>query len=330
MMDNDDRDAQLAALRLADTVDVADEAVKWFVVDAKWIQAWIAWMLDTSSFMPGPISLRAIAALIDPKMKSDFRLVNARVFELLTTWFGIEHDSPIIRWDGAGAAAIGDRNAWRVEAAARSSSSAAVEVELLPHQHTKFCDRRQRVCTAEGKFRERETVRANVTSASVERSMSWFRVHGGGDLVERIDDASGCDEYVLSVADIGCSVRAKLVSSDGTVWSAPTAPVEAAPPKTILSIEGDAVVGSVLHAKSEYWGGIEGGSEFWWIRVRRGKREHATDPATGAAAAHFTLGPDDAGCRFKVKCRPVRSDGMEGEVVTSKPSQTVAPPKAQG
>ena len=321
------RESQLAALRLSDTVDV--EGGDWFVIDSRWVTAWITWCLNTSAMLPAPIDNKILVARSDPVMvKRDFRLVNNNVFELLTTWFGIESDSPIVHWAGTGAAAIGDRKAWRVEE--QRSSSIVVELELLPHEHTKFCDRRERVCTAVGKFRERETVRANVTSASVERSMSWFRVHGGGDLVERIDDASGCDEYVLSVADIGCSVRAKLVSSDGTVWSAPTAPVEAAPPKTILSIEGDAVVGSVLHAKSEYWGGIEGGSEFWWIRVRRGKREHATDPATGAAAAHFTLGPDDAGCRFKVKCRPVRSDGMEGEVVTSKPSQTVAPPKAQG
>ena len=325
------RDAQLAALRLADTVDVADEAAKWFVVDAKWIQAWIAWMLDTSSScIPGPISLTAIAALSDPKMKSDFRLVNARVFELLTTWFGIEHDSPVIRWDGAGAAAIGDRNAWRVEAATRSSSStAAVEVELLPHQHTKFCDRRQRVCTAEGKFRERETVRANVTdAASDERSIAWFRARPDGNLVERVGD-DGAAEYVLAREDIGCRIRAKLVcSAHGTVvWSKPTPPVEAAPPKTILTIEGDAVVGSVLRAKSAYWGGIEGASEFWWVRVRGGKRENATERATGADAAQFALGPDDAGCRFKVKCIPRRADGMEGEVVTSKPSAKVEPTK---
>lgn len=66
----------------------------------------------------------------------------------------------------------------------------------------------------------------------------------------------------------------------------------------------------------------------WWVRVRGGVRENATDPTplvTGGAndVLQYTLCAEDEGCVFKVKYRPVREDGMRGEVFTSKPTGAV-------
>ena len=38
-------------------------------------------------------------------------------------------------------------------------------------------------------------------------------------------------------------------------------------------ITGTPVVGNVLKAKAIYWGGVEGASEYSWIRLVKGKRE---------------------------------------------------------
>ena len=39
---------------------------------------------------------------------------------------------------------------------------------------------------------------------------------------------------------------------------------------------------------------------------------------------NYMITKDDVGCTLKVKCRPVRSDGLKGEIFTSKPSQVIA------
>jgi hypothetical protein len=89
-------------------------------------------------------------------------------------------------------------------------------------------------------------------------------------------------------------------------------------------------------ADVQYIGGVQGLSEFWWMRIRNGERENVSEPvALTEAQVHaalpaaegdprmYTVLPTDVGCQFKLKCRPVRSDGYRGEVFTSKPSATV-------
>ena len=161
-------------------------------------------------------------------------------------------------------------------------------------------------------------------------------------------------------------------------------PCESGPPKALsLVIKGECRVGGVLKAAMEYWGGFQGKSIFWWIRIRKGKRETITRPRT--ICRHFScrdkriknaaadddddddddddnddidddnnnnnnnnnniynnnhddnnykckddprwlhLCEEDEGCTFKVKCRPVRDDGKEGEIQTSKASAICLP-----
>lgn len=98
--------------------------------------------------------------------------------------------------------------------------------------------------------------------------------------------------------------------------------------------------GSRLEARGVYIGGIEGASEYWWLRIRAGKREQLGEPTPiggsidpRSISRHHTLRlprphglmvtlhlrvyivtKDDIGCEFKVKCIPIRSDGYRGEV----------------
>ena len=79
--------------------------------------------------------------------------------------------------------------------------------------------------------------------------------------------------------------------------------------------------GTTLRAETKYIGGTEGASEYWWIRIRAGKREQIGEAAP-VRADHdprvYIVQTSDIGCEFKVKCTPVRDDGYKGEVFTSK------------
>ena len=106
-----------------------------------------------------------------------------------------------------------------------------------------------------------------------------------------------------------------------------------------VKIVGDAVVGSVLVAVSDYWGGSQGASTFKWIRVKDGHRQSegpfAIDPnfrfdpeSTQAGLASGdprfrAITEVDLGATFKVTCTPVRSDGTVGEPKTSARSQAI-------
>jgi hypothetical protein len=75
-----------------------------------------------------------------------------------------------------------------------------------------------------------------------------------------------------------------------------------------------------------YIGGFEGDSEYWWLRIRGGKREQIDVPRPSSSSPDpkvYYVTDEDIGCEFKVKCTPVRSDGIRGEVFTSKSSGIV-------
>lgn len=114
-------------------------------------------------------------------------------------------------------------------------------------------------------------------------------------------------------------------------------PVLPGPPRLLdLCIRGETKCGSKVYAEANYIGGEEGCSEYWWVRIRGGKREQLGDPrplsavhsvamgGEGEAVSDFddprvrVLCEEDVGCTLKVKCRPVRADGYRGEVFTSK------------
>jgi hypothetical protein len=89
-----------------------------------------------------------------------------------------------------------------------------------------------------------------------------------------------------------------------------------------LQVKGHFVEGERISAVFEYCGGVQAaaGSEYSWVRVRSdGKREIVESACT----EKLLLTAVDIGCTMKVKCRPMREDGVKGEIATSKPSMVV-------
>ena len=174
-----------------------------------------------------------------------------------------------------------------------------------------------------------------------------------------IPASEGKTTYELSSSDVDCYIGVQAALKDGPETAfrhnCTMGPILAGPARLLgLGIKGTFAVGNVVIAMPEYIGGIEGASEFWWLRVNKGKRENVFEPKsidagdnryTAAKAAMdqelpvdvdwlrksgidinqetldpriYVLTESDIGCELKVKCRPVRADGVRGEVFTSK------------
>ena len=124
-------------------------------------------------------------------------------------------------------------------------------------------------------------------------------------------------------------------------------PVECSPPRfKNFRIVGKFTVGGHAMGSYNYVGGKMGLCEFSWIRIRQGVREDlgapiainaqqlANPPSIDPQSSYVTfqegdprvrvLSEADVDCTFKLKCRPVREDGYQGQIVTSKPSGKVA------
>ena len=86
-------------------------------------------------------------------------------------------------------------------------------------------------------------------------------------------------------------------------------------------------IGNVLKAKIVYWGGIEGSSEYSWIRIVKGKREkfnvkpsnpkipleEITDDMVDDIRC-YRLTAEDVGSKIKVQVCPIREDGLRVKV----------------
>jgi hypothetical protein len=249
-----------------------------------------------------------------------------------------------------------------------------LKVHLRPHVHVNgVCERKTRICSAPGRVREMETLEAMIlapgstpSQLAADYAITWYRsepsslsstlenspehdregLQLGEGAFTPIDSAAGKAEYTLSADDIGCCITAAAKGERGgeVCWCYAAncaGPVEAAPPRAAdLRVEGDFRAGHAVRAVYRYSGGKEGATEVWWMRVKDGARENATEPASiqvignGPSSQEegeedprvFCLTAKDVGCVFRVKCKPVRSDGYVGEVTTSKSTQVVEPP----
>lgn len=231
-----------------------------------------------------------------------------------------------------------------IETVVRSAED--IFIELMEHQHTLFCERKQRVCTAVGKAQEMEKLKVVFLPKTILSSnIVWTRcdsLDSSSSSSVIVASSEGHMEYTLERDDIGNYICAK--SEDGRVSNL-IGPVLAGPPRLKdLRIEvvggggffqfdstGEEQIlcfqpGTVLVAKAEYIGGHEGDSEYWWLRIRGGKREQIGSPRPLSSIPDpkfYIVTEEDIGCEFKVKVTPVRSDGAKGEVFTSKSSGLV-------
>ena len=157
-----------------------------------------------------------------------------------------------------------------------------VEVVLVPHVHTLFCERKQRVCGSVGKIQELEFLRlgGNIDDI-VPESIAWMR-----SLDEKtinfvdISHAANSQEYQLHLEDIGCFISARYISvtTGQTVVTQAMGPVVPGPPRyTKVGVGGKLWAGGYAVAEAAYIGGYEGASEYWWLRIRDGVREQVRD-----------------------------------------------------
>jgi hypothetical protein len=233
----------------------------------------------------------------------------------------------------------------------KSSSSNNIQtglhIKLLPHKHTLFCERKQRICDAFGKIQELEILQIqNIDDKGSTLDISlknciWLKAIKISDEFVPIKGSENKAEYTLTKEDVGyfISFRHKLdTDSDYNLVKHPVGPVLPGPPRLLeIRIIGETKVGKRLIASTQYIGGYEGASEYWWIRIKDGERQQITEPhainiehlfyeetalLSSDPRVHIITN-EDIGCSFKVKCRPVRSDGYKGEIVTSLSSKEV-------
>jgi hypothetical protein len=104
-----------------------------------------------------------------------------------------------------------------------------------------------------------------------------------------------------------------------------------------IKVTGNAVVGEILKAQVDYWGGTEGASSYQWTRVKDGVRKKTDLQSIDPEVIHnkdiillpekdprcYVVTEDDVGAIFKVSCTPKRQDGIVGEPKTSRPTKAV-------
>ena len=207
-------------------------------------------------------------------------------------------------------------------------SDSGVSISLLPHEHSLFCERKQRVCTSVGKLQEHEKLRIKsklVDLRSKDVSIMWLRSPPGKfsgpqdasndegiiddtSVFTVIDGTRGKLEYELGVDDVDCYITVRIVCAgekvEGAIMDkeieaeAAMGPVLAGPPRLLdLTIEGSPLLelGSAAVASINYIGGKPGASEFWWLRIRgNGEREQLGEPRT-IRACDAELGPAEMG-----------------------------------
>lgn len=215
-------------------------------------------------------------------------------------------------------------------------------LEMLPHQHTLKCDRRERVCTIKGPT-EREIVVLRVpASKSPIREIAWFTVlllTGSGRLQNQRPVGTGGHEYRLQLRDVGRHITAVVTLESGArVRSTLIGPIVPGP-ASIDSIVVEMTPGTenCCVCKADYWGGLEGDSTYRWIAVRSdGSRRTLVEERVCDAYQFGRLDPlapnrddprfyflkeADRGSKIKVSYRPIRQDGWRGELKTSKALQ---------
>lgn len=216
-----------------------------------------------------------------------------------------------------------------------------LRLRLVPHKHTLFCERKSRVCTAVGKIQELEVVEIYGRKSSDLSSITWYRkTKNGSDVVHENNDR---DQYTVDINDIDCFIHCEIKwkNSDTMVEEILMipdilGPVLPGPSRLLdLRVTGTLEAGKKAIASYKYVGGIEGCSEFWWLKINDGKREQMSEPIAISNLSVisndyadndprvYVIKDEDVGSILKVKCIPVRSDGYRGEIFTSKPSSAI-------
>lgn len=196
-----------------------------------------------------------------------------------------------------------------------------------------------------GLFRPEALSNTNVTPA-------WLQQGDGAASEEVTVSVTETEESIVSLGAFDEDDEIPIEGKGGDASSYMSAgvflgPVDPSPPRfKNFRIVGRFTVGGHAMGTYDYVGGKMGLCEFSWMRIRQGVREDLGAPIAidadqlkhpptldrnsgnviyqGSDPRVRLLGEDDVGCTFKLKCRPVREDGYQGQIVTSKPSGKVS------
>ena len=323
-------------------------------------------------------------------LKQDYRVVCSAVWDLFVEFYGTHLHGPTIAISKKEHLSL--PHEWDIQfnlpPCLGVPPPQQLQIELVPHVHTVKCNRRVSVCDTPGRFREREIVRVcGKTGEEKDRIVWWKRRrrlgedHGSDDsrdepnldTWEQIPGPSvGQTQYVIRMEEHEHMVRAQYVYRTGEnsnstphvlLLSNTVGPCEESGPMIhAVKVVGEPVVGGVLIAEVDYWGGVEGKSSYQWTRVKEGVRKKGDIAAIDSSVhvnvraskafqlflvAHantviskkelieqFQIDPihdprchvvteDDINAKFKVSCTPKNQDGMVGEPKTSRPTAGV-------
>lgn len=254
-------------------------------------------LLDDDQHRPRP----------DLVIKRDYRAVCSQVWELF-----IQHYGSTISIAVQSKEHITMPDQWKIVVDLPTCAGVAppksLSIALVPHVHTVKCNRRVSVCDTPGKFREREIVRVvGATGEEVDRIVWWRRRRRLGedhadssrddadlDMWERVPGCAGATQYVIRPEESEHLVRAQYVyrmsksvplivvegggaesgeAEEKLMLSNIVGPCEESGPMIHeIHVIGAPVIGGVLVADVDYWGGTEGASTYQWTRVKKGIR----------------------------------------------------------
>jgi len=143
------------------------------------------------------------------------------------------------------------------------------KIELLPHAHTLFCERKKKVCTAVGRVQELEKLQ--ICSVSTVTTWVWSRSKDR-KIWENIPGSENSLQYTMTRDDVACYLSIQCNGSED-IMAKPVGPVFAGPARLLdlrIRIDGTLGNGAKAIAEYEYIGGYEGPSQFWWIRINKG------------------------------------------------------------
>lgn len=146
-------------------------------------------------------------------------------------------------------------------------------------------------------------------------SLAWSRIKPSGEEVP-IHLANPFAGFKVTRECIGCTIKATFtpVRNDwvpGEPKSAETDTVtEGNPECQSIEITGELKEGSTLHANVVYSGGVEGVSQYQWLRNTQG---HLYAAIPGETKTTYTPTHEDVGKSLAVEYIPVNSKGKEGQ-----------------
>lgn len=178
----------------------------------------------------------------------------------------------------------------------------SLRIILLPHQHTAFCERKQRVCSAVGKLQEFEMLKVN-KNEELKNGFEWIRLenpavtNADGSITNYtvIESSQNSPQYQLMKADVNhfITIRFKLpineeilgssIKTDKNGYGYMTnviGPILPGPPRVLdFKVSGSMKVNGFAIADNVYIGGYEGQSQYWWMKVSaEGIRTQITEP----------------------------------------------------